>query len=134
MNIIIPEHEVTFSFARSGGKGGQNVNKVNTKAVLSFDVMQTTRLTDEQKFLVCNRSRYRTTDCHLIIACDETRSQGRNRDLALKRLNDHLSELLTPEVERIATNPTRASQLRRLNEKRQRSSKKEQRRLRHDDE
>ena len=133
MEIHIPKSEVSMSFSRSGGKGGQNVNKVNTKVLLEFNVFASKTLTDEQKKIVSQRSTYRTGNGgHLILQCDETRSQARNREIALTRLNDHLSELLTPEEERIPTKPTKASKVKRVLEKQLRSKKKEHRRVRYD--
>lgn len=131
-DISIPEREVSFTFARSGGHGGQNVNKVSTKVILEFNVRASYTLTDDQKRIVLERSRYRTADGHLILSCDETRSQARNRELALSRLNHHLSELLAPVKVRKPTKPTFASKVRRAESKKKRSRLKSQRKLRYE--
>lgn len=129
MHILIPDGEVSFTFARSGGKGGQNVNKVNSKAILDFNIAASRSLTDEQKTFVRAHSSYRTADGHLIIHCDESRSQADNRRIALRRLNDHLTRLLTPREERVPTKPTRASRIKRVESKRRHSEQKRRRRI-----
>ncbi len=130
--VIIPEREVRFSFACSGGKGGQNVNKVNSKAILEFDIDSSRSLTSEQKEVARTKAKYRTGDGHIIIHCDSSRSQIDNRRMAMDRLNEHLTELLTPQEQRLATKPTRASKIRRVEHKRQRSKQKALRKTRHE--
>ena len=78
--------ELSFKAVRSSGAGGQNVNKVSSKVVLSFDLQHSQALTDEEKLLVGTKLSSRlTTDAILILNCDEDRSQLRNKEIVIKR-------------------------------------------------
>lgn len=131
--VLIPESEVSFSHARSGGPGGQNVNKVNTKAILTFKVPESSTLSPAQIERVLRESNRAKND-EIVIHCSETRSQLQNKERALAILNEHLAEVLKPRIARKPTKPTLASKKRRLEKKRERSEIKRGRSQRHSEE
>jgi ribosome-associated protein len=132
--VVIPDSELSLSFARSGGPGGQNVNKVSSKAVLRWRVLQTDVLTPGAKarLLEVIASRI-TNDGELVIACDETRDQAQNVSIAQARLASFVKAALVPPKTRHKTRPTRGSVERRLKAKTARSQVKRERVRRNDD-
>lgn len=127
--ITIPEAELRFSFARSGGPGGQNVNKVSSKATLHWDVTASPSLPDDvkQRFLAKFRSRI-TTQGEIVITSQESRDQPKNIQKCLDKLRDMLLEILVPPKKRRPTKPTKGSKVRRLNDKKRDSQTKANRR------
>jgi ribosome-associated protein len=127
--ITIPESELRFSFARSGGPGGQNVNKVSSKATLHWDVVQSPSLPDDvkQRFLTKFKSRI-TTQGEIVITSQESRDQPKNIQLCLDKLRAMLMEVLVPPKKRRPTKPTKGSKVRRLNDKKNKSQTKANRR------
>jgi ribosome-associated protein len=120
-NTSISEDELTFKTSRSGGPGGQNVNKLNTRVTVLFDVAGTSSLSDEQKRQVRSRLSNRV-DKHgvLRVVSQKHRSQEANRQAAVERLQQLLQEALTPRPVRRKTKvPARAHE-RRLREKKRR--------------
>jgi ribosome-associated protein len=127
--ITIPEGELTFTFARAGGPGGQNVNKVSSKAVLRWDLNANTSLPEEAKVRLRGQERRRiTNEGELIITSQTYRDQERNKQECLDRLTEMVRAALVVPKMRKATKPTRGSKKRRLAAKRRRSATKEQRR------
>lgn len=127
--IRIPRAEFTFTFSRSGGPGGQNVNKVNTKARLEWAVAESAALPDDVKarFLAANRRRV-TAEGRFQISSQRFRDQSRNVDDCLAKLRELVTQAATVSKPRKKTRPGRASQERRLAEKRRQASRKQQRR------
>lgn len=127
--LRIPLKEFEFSFARSGGPGGQNVNKLNTKATLRWPIAASESLPPavKQRFLESYATRI-SNDGELIITSQRFRDQGRNIDDCLEKLREMLAAVATPPKKRRPTRPTKASKERRLNEKRATSQKKQRRR------
>lgn len=123
------QKEVTYKTSRSGGKGGQNVNKVSSKVELLFDINQSNLFTDEQKTLLQSKLQTRLNkDGFLQVMCEEERSQYLNKEKALEKLQLILTHaLLRPKV-RKATKPSRAMIEARLANKKIQSAKKENRR------
>lgn len=123
--IQIPLDEFDFQFARSSGPGGQNVNKVNSKATLRWRPLQSPSLPDDvrQRFATRFASKL-LTDGSILISCEKSRSQWLNRIGCLEQLAAWLKEIATPPKKRRPTKPTRGSKTRRLNEKRRRSDTK----------
>lgn len=131
MNIQIPEREYTVKFARSGGKGGQNVNKVSSKAQLRWKVNDSNVLNAEQKVMIIRELRTKINiRGELVIDSEEERDQLQNKRRAVEKLHDMVNEALIPEEERIPTKPTRSSQERRLASKVKASRQKQARRWR----
>lgn len=127
--IQIPWTEFRISYARSSGPGGQNVNKLNTKAVLDWTVSTSPSISEavRQRFLARFASRI-STDGRVVIASDEHRQQEANLKACFEKLKDMLLDVAEPPKIRRPTKPTRGSQERRLGEKRLRASTKRQRR------
>ena len=87
--------ELTFKAVRSSGAGGQNVNKVSSKVVLTFDLMVSDALSDEEKALIQTNIPTRlTSENILILNCDEDRSQLKNKELVVKRFLDLIKKAL----------------------------------------
>lgn len=130
-NIQIPEGELAFTFTRSGGPGGQNVNKVNSKAVLRFSLEKSESLSPAIKARFLGRYGNRlTSEGDLIIVSQRYRDQAKNIDDCLEKLKVLLLTIAEPEVPRRATKPTKASKVRRVDAKRVLSRKKVGRQMR----
>jgi len=124
--LQIPLAEFTTSYARSSGPGGQNVNKVNSKAVLRWRVLESGSLRDDvrQRFLARYRNRI-TGDGELIISSQRFRDAPRNAADCLEKLRAMLAAIVLPPTPRRPTRPTRSSQRRRLQDKRLQGAKKQ---------
>ena len=120
--LSIPETEITVSFVRATGPGGQNVNKVATAAQLRFDVANSPSLTDEVRArLIKLAGRRMTADGILVIEAKRFRTQERNREDAIERLVTLISRAGQKPKDRRKTKPTAASRERRLKQKGRRS-------------
>lgn len=121
--------ELTFKAVRSSGAGGQNVNKVSSKVVLSFDVRHSQELTDEEKLLVETKLSSRlTTDAVLILNCDEDRSQFRNKEIVIKRFLELIKNALFIPKERKPTRIPKSVIRKRIKDKKNISEVKKNRR------
>jgi ribosome-associated protein len=126
--FAIPDEEVSFATSRSGGPGGQNVNKLETRVTLRFDLAGSPSLSEEQKARLRERLATRITrDGVLQVSSQKHRSQGANRDAAVERFAELLRENLREEPPRKKTRPSRAAKARRLDEKRRQSQRKRDR-------
>jgi len=124
----IPASELEMITSRSSGPGGQNVNKVNTKVEIRFNVKDSPFLSDAEKDLIFSRLKNRISASGIIsVRSQSGRSQARNRELASERLFAILAESLSTEPERIPSRPTRSSVEKRLGEKRKRADLKKTR-------
>jgi len=121
--VELPLREVTLRTSRSSGPGGQHANVTASRVEAVFDVAASEALTDEQKQRVVARCGPRVT-----AVAQDARSQTRNRELALTRLQRRLSAALEPPRPRHATRPSQASVRRRLERKRRQSDRKRGRR------
>jgi ribosome-associated protein len=127
--LSIPEDELLFTFARSGGPGGQNVNKVSSKAVLRWNLAENTSLPAEvMARLRAQQANRITTEGELLVQSQRTRDQARNVEDCRERLRAMVLRALAPPTPRKKTRPTRGSRQRRLADKRQQSARKQQRR------
>jgi ribosome-associated protein len=122
-SVRIPLDELVVRASRSSGPGGQHANVTASRIEVSFDVAASASLTDEQKRRIVNR-------CGPVVraVAQDARSQTRNRELALRRLEERLSRALHVARPRRATKPTKASRQRRLEAKSQRGAVKRDRR------
>lgn len=124
-SLVIPEGEIHWQFARSGGPGGQNVNKVNSKAILRWEIHrnQTLPAAALQRLKTAAENRI-NNDGDLILSCDEYRDQPKNIARCESKLRALvLQSLHTPRV-RKATKPTYSSTRRRLDSKKRTAEKK----------
>jgi ribosome-associated protein len=116
--LRIPEKELSFSFARSGGPGGQNVNKVSTRVELRFDIGASRTLDAGQKSVLFAALGPRAvTGGILRVRSDASRSQWKNRQDAVRKFARLLSQALEPVKKRAPSRPTRASRADRLESK-----------------
>ena len=130
----VPEEELDWSFARSGGPGGQNVNKVASKAVLRWNVRANTSLPEYVKARFCALQRNRITEeGELVLTGQRYRDQERNKQDCLEKLAEMLRQAATLPRPRRITKPTRGSKERRLQAKKQRTERKESRRGGHEE-
>lgn len=128
--IDLPTHEIEFSFARSSGKGGQNVNKVNSKAVLRWNLRKAQTLPEDVKSRFVNRFAHRiTAEGDLLVQSQRFRDQEKNAKDCLDKLRRMLEIAWTPPKERVETKATHKSRQNRLKSKRKKSEKKQRRRL-----
>jgi ribosome-associated protein len=131
-NNLSIEADVSFTYARSPGPGGQNVNKVATKATLTFDVVHSPALSEGQRSRLRQKLPTRITKEGLLrISSWRGRSQVANRRYAIERFRELLADALRPVRIRKKTRPSRASKERRLQDKRHRSDVKNSRRRRY---
>src|SRR6266852_4153180 len=120
--LEIPKSEFTWSFARSSGPGGQNVNKVASKAVMRWDIASNSALPEDVKIrLALQQKRFFTMDGSVIITSQRYRDQERNREDCLDKLRAIILQALTVPKARKKTRPSRGSKRRRLHEKTLRS-------------
>jgi Protein chain release factor B len=121
--------ELTFKAVRSSGAGGQNVNKVSSKVVLSFDLSNSKALSEEEKLLLEQNLEARlTNDKILILNCDEDRSQLKNKEIVIKRFLQIIKQNLIVPKERKATKVPKSVIRKRIQNKRNLSEKKQNRR------
>jgi ribosome-associated protein len=126
--IHVAESELSFAFARSGGPGGQNVNKVSSKVILRWNVAASAIRNDvKQRFTQAYGNRINDAG-ELVLDCDETRSQHQNREIVVARLRDMLARVARPPKKRIATKPGKAVKARRRKSRERESQKKQMRR------
>ena len=129
MKIQVLFSEVKYKAVRSSGAGGQNVNKVSSKVVLTFDLQNSQALSDEEKLLLeTNLENRLTADQMLILNCDEDRSQLKNKEIVTKRFLEILKKGLYVPKERKPTKIPKAVIRKRIKDKKNISEVKRYRR------
>jgi len=127
--LSIPVHEIRFRFARSGGPGGQHVNKTETKVELLFDVGNSPSLSASQRDRIGKKLGNKiSSEGILRIEVQDTRSQTKNREIALSRFQQLLADALKTRPRRIPTSRPGKAHEKRLQEKKKRSELKKLRR------
>lgn len=122
--------EIFYKTARSGGSGGQNVNKVETQAEALWDIAGSRFFSPEEKELMQHKLENRINkDGCLVVKCSETRSQLENKIIALHKMEELVAKSLVKPKKRKATKPSKAAIEKRLDNKKKESLKKESRRL-----
>jgi ribosome-associated protein len=119
------QKEISYKTSRSGGKGGQNVNKVSSKVELLFDIENSVLFTDEEKLLLSQKLQSRFNKDGLVqVVCDEERSQYLNKEIALERLMVLLANALVKPKVRKKLKVSKAAKLARLDNKKAQADKK----------
>ncbi len=117
------EKEFVFATSRSGGPGGQNVNKVSTKVELRFNVISSPSFTEEEKALILEKLKNKINkDGEFIIISQVERSQFMNKEVVTEKFYNLISGALTIQRKRKSTKPTMASKIRRLELKKSRGN------------
>ncbi|WP_029037330.1 alternative ribosome rescue aminoacyl-tRNA hydrolase ArfB [Salinimicrobium xinjiangense] len=120
--------EADYKAVRSSGAGGQNVNKVASKVELHFMLQDSLGLSEEEKERIAGKLQSRITNSgELILQCDESRSQHKNKEIVTQRFLDLIKESLKKPKPRKKTKPSKAAKLKRLREKKKLSKKKSSR-------
>lgn len=120
------KQELTFSVSRSSGPGGQNVNKVNSKVTIKFDVVNSNNLTAEEKEVLLKKLAVKlTVDGVLILTSQESRSQLENKEEALLKFETLITKAFAKRKARKPTKPTKGSVQKRIKSKKRHSEKKQ---------
>lgn len=124
-DLVIPESELTFTAARSGGPGGQNVNKVNSKVSVEFHVASSSVLTDEQKAKISQRLSARiNNEGFLRVTSQQHRTQNANREAVIEKFAELVRSAFVEQKKRKPTKVSRAAKERRLQGKKMISERK----------
>ena len=133
-NLVIPDSDLSFAFIRASGPGGQNVNKVNSKAVMRWRVLESPSLDERVRVRFVEQNRHRMTDAgDFLLTSQRFRDQPKNIQDCYDKLREMLARAVAQPKRRKATRPTAGSRRRRLTDKRQRSAAKQLRRRPADD-
>tara|TARA_B110000116_G_scaffold118010_1_gene102310 strand:+ start:2331 stop:2750 length:420 start_codon:yes stop_codon:yes gene_type:complete len=133
-SITLTDAEIELTFSRSQGPGGQNVNKVNSKVTIHWDLKYSTSISAFIKRRIQNKYSNRiNNDGKLVLSSQQYREQHRNREECCQKLRVIIGDALKPRKARKTSRPTRASKQRRLDNKKKRSRRKSMRQQRFTD-
>jgi ribosome-associated protein len=119
------ESEFVFSMSRSSGPGGQNINKLNTKVELRFNILNSMHFSENEKEIICRKFKNKINkEGELILNSQSERTQLMNKKIVTGKFYNIISKILTPPLKRRSTRPTTASVIKRLEGKRNLSYKK----------
>ena len=125
MSVTIPFHEMDFTYARSRGPGGQNVNRTNSAAILRWNLMKSQAFNEETKLrLQTKLANQLTDDGDLLIRSEEFRDQDQNRSACIKKLQLIIQKALFVPKKRVATKPKKSAVRKRLDSKKHLSETK----------
>ena len=126
--LVIPNNEIAWRFSRSSGPGGQNVNKIESKVEIIFNINKSKTLSSFQKHLLLNKLDHSIINGCISIKVQTNRSQFKNREMAIKKLQLLIKEtIIYKEETRKERNPSISSQRRRLESKKRRGKVKRNR-------
>lgn len=124
LSLGVRRNEISFQMSRSSGPGGQNVNKVNSKVTLRWSPARSGMNEGVKRRFFDRFGTRLTTGGELLIHCDESRDQGRNKEICLTRLEEMIRSVLRPPKKRRPTKPGKAAKERRITGKKQRGKVK----------
>ena len=125
IDAVLLGSELQYTTSRSSGPGGQNVNKVNTKVTLKFDITQSRVLTDEERVVLLDKLSTKLTSAGiLVVVAQDKRSQLQNREEATRKLEVLIAKAFTKKKVRKPTKPSKGAVEKRINRKKQQSEKK----------
>lgn len=125
ISVALLGNELVFTTSRSSGPGGQNVNKVNSKVTLSFDVVNSKVLSDEEKEVISRKLvSQMTNDGVVVLTSQDKRSQLQNKESVVQKLEKLLAKAFEKKKVRKATKPSKGSVKERIKQKKQHSEKK----------
>lgn len=126
--LSLPDEELSFTTSRSGGPGGQNVNKLETRVTVRFDVARSPSLTEEQRQRLLERLATRITREGIFhVTSQKHRTQAENREAAVDRLAELMAEALREEIPRKPPRVSKAAKRRRVEAKKRRGQRKRER-------
>ena len=126
--LVIPSNEIKWRFSRSSGPGGQNVNKIESRVEIIFNLEDSKVLNDYQKEILKRNLKNKLVNNSLLLAVQENRNQLQNRQLALMKLSSIIKGVLNKQFKfRKSTKPTQASQKKRVEFKKKRGELKKSR-------
>ena len=126
--LIIPSNELQWRFSRSSGPGGQNINKIESQVEIMFNIQKSSSLNSSQKYRLRKKLNNKIVNGYISIKVQKTRSQLKNRAIAIKKLSSLIkSVIMSEEKVRKTTTPTKSSQKRRIESKKKRGKIKENR-------
>ena len=127
-NLSLPTNEIKWRFSRSSGPGGQNINKIESQVEIIFDIDKSKTLNNFQKSLLLNKLKNKIINGSISLKVKESRTQFKNRQLALEKLISLLKKIIVSEDKtRKITTPTKSSQKRRVESKKKRGKLKRNR-------